>query len=205
VCSSSRHSQKFGGGRGSGLALATASVAGKAQQREAEREKKRLLQRNKQERLQAELQNEIERQSALATVLTGISEKSSDPTANALPKECAWVPDTPKSSEDKPNMNPSLGNTSKSQGEEVKKHVTMDDSPFCNILAAVGTPLLSYLEPRELFNLSLANHYAYTVINESLFDVYHMQHQHRRRFKQLEPPIAIDEIDSTIDNVLLIF
>ena len=98
-------------------------------------------------------------------------------------------------------MNPRLGNSSSTQGEVVKKHVTMDDSPFSNILTTVGTSLLSYLEPRELFCLSLANHYAYSVIAESLFDAYHMQHQHRRRFKQLESPITIDEIDSTIDKV----
>ena len=166
----------------------------------------------------------------LPSGLPGISEKSSDPIARqlgtasgdgsltasgqqqqqkpssfttALPKGSAWVPDTPKKESDKPNTSPRFDNPSNntpSQGE-VKKHVTMDDSPFSKILTAVGTSLLSYLEPRELFNLSLANHYAYTVITESLFDVYHLQHQHRRRFKQLEPPITIDEIDSTIDKV----
>ena len=72
---------------------------------------------------------------------------------------------------------------------------------FDNIISAVGTPLLSYLTPRELFCLSLTNHYANTVITESLFDIYHMQHQHRRQFKQLKEPITMDEIDTTIDNV----
>ena len=72
---------------------------------------------------------------------------------------------------------------------------------FDNIISAVGTPLLSYLNPRELFCLSLTNHYANTVITESLFDIYHMQHQHRRQFKHLKEPITMDEIDTTTDNV----
>ena len=129
---------------------------------------------------------------------------SSTTLPTALPKGSAWVPDTPKEESDRPNMNPRLGNSSNNtpSQREVEEHVIkMDDSPFSNILAAVGTPLLSYLEPRELFCLSLANHYVNAVITESLFDVYHLQHQHRRRFKQLEPPITIEEIDSTIDNV----
>jgi len=156
--------------------------------------------RFKQEQLQEVLkQNEIERQAAPS------DEKSSDPTANALPKGSAWIPDTPKEKRpsDQPNMHPRLGNSSNNtpSQEVVKKHVTMDNSPFSNILAAVGTPLLSYLAPRELFCLGLTNHSVESVITESLFDVYHMQHQHRRRFKQLEPPITINEIDSTIDNV----
>ena len=175
-----RHSQKFGGGRGSASASA---------------------------------------QALLPSGLAGISEKSSDTIARQpdatlkgvslsasmqqqqqkpLPKGSAWVPDTPKekTSSVKPHNNTS------SQGKDVEKQVTkMDDSPFSNILTAVAIPLLSYLTPRELFCLSLTNHYAYSVIAESLFDVYHMQHQHRRRFKQLEPPIKIDEVDSTIDQV----